>query len=212
MESLLATIAILWLATLFAYSGSLKLVDYQASLAAASGYRLLPDSLARGVGAVLPWVELAACGFLLVPATRTAGAAIAAGLGAMFAVASATALVRRLDVSCGCAGQNSRVNRITLIRSLTIVAGASGAIALSPDANTVVAVGAVALALVPAAVALLHRLAYRMTHARHEGRDHHHRHRPHVSDTEVATLTALIARPASGPAAVTLPVVVQENA
>lgn len=205
MESLLATIALLWLATLFAYSGSLKLVDYEGSLAAASGYRLLPDSVARGIGAVLPVAELAACGLLLVPGTRTVGAALAVGLGAMFGVASATALARGLDVSCGCTGGSSRVNRITLVRSLTIVAGATTVIALSPGANTGVAIAAVVIALLPAGVVFQNRLARRNTLAPHR----HQRHR--ATDADVASLTALMARPPSGAAKVTLPVLVQER-
>lgn len=213
MESLIATATVLWLATLFAYSGSFKLIDYEASVGAVSGYKLLPDSTARAIGVALPWVELAACGLLLVPVTRTAGAALAVALGVVFAGASATALARKLDVSCGCTGRNSRVNRITLIRSLTIVAGAMAVIAVSPNVNAVVAMATVALALLPALLGLRRRLAYGKARG-HDGHDrqlaHHNHHR--ASEAEIATLTALIARPPSGAATVSLPVVVQERA
>jgi hypothetical protein len=56
----LATLSTLWLATLFAHSGSMKLVNYAESRSAVRGYRLLLVPLALATGALLSWVELVA--------------------------------------------------------------------------------------------------------------------------------------------------------
>lgn len=209
MEATLGILSILWVTTLFVYSGSMKVVDFEASRAAVLGYRLVPDRAAGVIGSLLPAVELATSVLLIVAATRTTGAIIAAGLGATFAVAAATALVRGLDVSCGCAGRNGRLNRLTFIRAVTLVVAAAAVITLSPALDTVVAGVAAALALVPAGLLVRQRLVDRRARGHRSQAGHVYRR---ASEAEVAELAALIARPPSGPAPVALPVVAHENA
>jgi putative oxidoreductase len=65
-------------------------------------YRILPTALLTLTATVLPWMELV-CGFGLVVGFWTRGSALLASLlVAVFTLAVVTALVRGLDISCGC--------------------------------------------------------------------------------------------------------------
>lgn len=78
-------------------------------------YRMWPLPLLHPFALLLPWVELMAGLALLLPALRR-GAAILVGLmNLMFVVALGTALVRGLDIACGCFGAGGHGVDLTLI-------------------------------------------------------------------------------------------------
>lgn len=65
-------------------------------------YQILPLSLVNIMAIVLPWLELIAGVMLVIGLRSRTGALLVAGMMAMFTVAVAIAVVRGLDMSCGC--------------------------------------------------------------------------------------------------------------
>lgn len=66
------------------------------------GYRILHPDLVNLVGITLPWVELVGGALLAVGVAPRSSALVAAGLLGTFMVAGFLALLRGLEVSCGC--------------------------------------------------------------------------------------------------------------
>lgn len=86
----------------FLYASLGKIADPAGFAKAIDNYRLVPDAGLGLLAVVLPWVE-ALAGLLLILGVLSAGSAlIVSVLSAVFAGAIASALVRGLDVSCGC--------------------------------------------------------------------------------------------------------------
>ena len=86
----------------FCFAAVDKLQNPGAFAAAIHNYRLLPVSLLHGAALLLPMVE-AVIGVALIVGWQRRGAALfAAFLTTVFIAAIATALVRGLDISCGC--------------------------------------------------------------------------------------------------------------
>jgi len=88
----------------FIYSGVVKALSPIRFTSDIHNYRLLPWSLAVALAFYLPWLEIV-CG-LAVLSGRLCRAAVAllVGLIIIFIVASASARIRGIDISCGCFG------------------------------------------------------------------------------------------------------------
>jgi len=101
-------------------AGGTKLAAPAKFVETLAGYRLLPAQGNHLLGLGLPWLELI-CGVLLVGGlwVRASGS-LSATLFLLFSVATLTAIVRQLDVECGCfgAGLHPRVGSITLLGDL----------------------------------------------------------------------------------------------
>ena len=69
---------------------------------AVSNYRLISLCFVPFVGVALPWVELLAGTLSLVGVWLESAMAILGGLSFVFAIATLSALVRGLDIRCGC--------------------------------------------------------------------------------------------------------------
>lgn len=81
----------------------------------------MPWPVAAGLALYLPWLELVAAAALFWPGFRASGAAILTGLSAVFAVALGSALMRGLDISCGCFGSDTASGLAgPLIRALAL--------------------------------------------------------------------------------------------
>ena len=92
------------LGAVFVFAGGLK-VMHSAQFAGDVGhYRILPPGLDNIVALTLPGVEVLAGGLLLAGVWRRAAAVVIAGLTAIFFAAIVTALVRGLNIECGCFG------------------------------------------------------------------------------------------------------------
>ena len=90
------------LGAIFAYAALLKIVAPVTFAGNVSAYQILPYFASYLAAAVLPFLELV-CGLLLVSGYRVrAGALIIAGLNLLFMAALASAIVRGLDIDCGC--------------------------------------------------------------------------------------------------------------
>jgi putative oxidoreductase len=111
---------------LFVVTGVLKLRDPAAFATDVANYQLFPR-LAALLAATLPAVEIVV-GLALLAAPRPwrrAAAAAAALMMAVFTVAAASALVRHIDISCGCFGADSgRIGALTIVRDLVLLAAA----------------------------------------------------------------------------------------
>lgn len=88
----------------FVYAGITKISEPQSFADSIATFRILPDSLINILALSLPPFEIIAGG-MLVAGLRTKAAAFAIlVLTAVFAIALSQALVRGLEVDCGCFG------------------------------------------------------------------------------------------------------------
>jgi putative oxidoreductase len=109
------------LAAVFVYAGVSKALDPAQFAEAIDRYRILPWPLAAGLGLYLPWLEIVAGVAVFSGRLRLGALGIMAGLGWIFVVAIASALVRGLDITCGCFGTGEGTSlTFSLVRSLTL--------------------------------------------------------------------------------------------
>lgn len=100
-------------------AGLPKVGQPEVLLTTIEGYRLVPATLTGILAVVLPWLELATGLLLTAGLWVRASAGIAAALFAVFLIAVLGALLRGIDISCGCFGSHSaRVGFPTLILDL----------------------------------------------------------------------------------------------
>jgi uncharacterized membrane protein YphA (DoxX/SURF4 family) len=111
------------LATVFIYAGANKALDSAQFAEAIDRYRIIPWQFAAGLGLYLPWLEIVAGGLVFFGRLRLGALAIIAGLAWVFVAAIASALVRGLDITCGCFGNGEGSSlAFSLVRSLTLAA------------------------------------------------------------------------------------------
>jgi hypothetical protein len=124
------------LAALFLYAGVAKLVDVRAFASDIANYRVVPASLIGPFAAALPGVEIV-CGLaLLRAATARAGAVLATALVIVFTAAAAQALVRDINIDCGCFGSvRAPVTVATIVRDVVFLAAGVAAIVFAPAPN-----------------------------------------------------------------------------
>ena len=87
-------------------------------------YRLLPFGLENLVAVTLPWIELLAALAILLRLSPRAGSVVVAGLMGLFVIVVAAAVVRGLDIECGCFGtaDAGRVGVAKLLENLGLLA------------------------------------------------------------------------------------------
>ena len=104
MKQLAATVLRVGLGVTFLYAASTKVGDLVTFAEEIANYQMLPAVLVPVVAAILPGLEIAlGLALILGVWTRTA-AALTGGLLAVFTVGIAQALVRGIDLRCGCFG------------------------------------------------------------------------------------------------------------
>jgi len=79
-----------------------------------ANYRLLPYTVINGIAIVLPWLEVVTATFLVLGVWTRASTMIVWGLLLAFSIAISQALVRGLDISCGCFATNPDSERMSL--------------------------------------------------------------------------------------------------
>ena len=132
-EQVLAGFALvvrLGLGVMFIASSLPKIRLPYAFLSDVYGYELVGPKMGVLVAMVLPWLELLV-GVCLVGGIFVGGALLASsGLGMMFTFVLASALYRRLDISCGCfSSAAGKISYLTLIRAILITVLSAGAYA-----------------------------------------------------------------------------------
>ena len=96
--------ALLAVAAIFVFAGATKLGDPARFAVEIGNYRLVPPLVAGLLAVYLPWLEIALGLGLCAPRWRPAARLLAAGLLLAFCAALVAALVRGLDIRCGCFG------------------------------------------------------------------------------------------------------------
>lgn len=102
MKAGLVVVCRLVVGGIFIYASADKLMNPAAFAEVIHHYRIVPFPLLHLCAHLLPVVELV-CGLALVLGIRQRGAALlAGGLTLIFMAAITSALIRNLDISCGC--------------------------------------------------------------------------------------------------------------
>ena len=154
----------LFLATVFAVSGTAKLFDLPGSRKAVADFGV-PARFAPVIGVVVPLTELAAAVMLLFVPTARWGALLALLLLLVFIAGVANAMRKGLDIDCGCFGKvySATAGSATLVRNgilaalaaVVVVHGSGPAIndwVAARSGAELVAIGAIVAAVVLAAV------------------------------------------------------------
>ncbi len=113
------------LGVVFCYAGLAKAVDRGAFAVDIDHYRLLPFSTVAPLALYLPWLEIAAGVAVIAGPLRRGGLLTLALLNAVFAVAIGSALMRGIEINCGCFGPGLSLPLwLGLLRNL-VLGGAS---------------------------------------------------------------------------------------
>ena len=114
----------LLLGGVFIYTGLPKLLRPDEFARLVSGYRVLHPDMVNLVGIILPWVEVAAGGLLVIGILPQSNAALTGGLLAVFMGAGFLALIRGLEISCGCFFPigGEQLTWVTLLRDAVMLA------------------------------------------------------------------------------------------
>jgi len=91
-----------------------KIQNPEAFATTIANYRLLPYTVINGIAIALPWLEVVTGTLLALGVWIRANTMIAWWLLLVFSVAIFQALVRGLDISCGCFTTNPAAERMTL--------------------------------------------------------------------------------------------------
>ncbi|MCA9602665.1 MAG: MauE/DoxX family redox-associated membrane protein [Polyangiales bacterium] len=115
------------LAAVFVAAAVPKLSDLASFAADVRNYRMLPDAAAPWLATIVPCVELAIAAALLVDRWVRGAAVVAWGLLAAFSLAMGQALVRGINIDCGCFGSATAtaVSWKTLLRNAALLAVAT---------------------------------------------------------------------------------------
>jgi uncharacterized membrane protein YphA (DoxX/SURF4 family) len=91
-----------------------KIQNPEAFSTTIANYRLLPYKFINGTAIVLPWLEVITGTFLVLGVWIRANTMIVWGLLLAFSIAISQALVRGLDISCGCFTTNPVAERMSV--------------------------------------------------------------------------------------------------
>ena len=100
------------LGIIFIFASIEKIQNTSGFAQSIANYRLLPEVLLMPSATVLPWLELLAGFCILVGVFHRGGSLIISTLMAIFTVAVLSALIRHLDISCGCFTQDPSASRM----------------------------------------------------------------------------------------------------
>ena len=78
-----------------------------------ANYRVMPYQLINLVAVTLPWIEIVTGTLLVTGAWIRANALMASGMLVVFSVAILQALLRKLDITCGCFSTDPAAQKMT---------------------------------------------------------------------------------------------------
>ncbi|MGB0679039.1 MAG: MauE/DoxX family redox-associated membrane protein [Polyangiales bacterium] len=124
--------ALTWLcrlavALVFIFAAVPKLLDPAAFAQSIDNYRLLPSAWAPYIALWVPPLELVIAAALLVGIGERGAASIAGLMLVVFAVGIAQAIVRGIDIDCGCFGKalESRASWLSVLRNVALTAASA---------------------------------------------------------------------------------------
>ena len=112
------------LGALFIWAAVTKLPDMAAFAQDVANYRVIPAALVPIVAAAVVGIELLAGIALVIGVMDRPAAAVLAVLLAAFIALLAQALLRGIDLRCGCFGGDERASWWTVVRDLVMLAAA----------------------------------------------------------------------------------------
>ena len=119
------TIAItrLYLALVFILSGLDKINDLNSFAQSIENYRLFPIYIVNIFAIIIPWIELVAGGLLLLGIFVKENSVIISTLLIVFTIAVISAVLRGLDIDCGCRGtmDGQKVGLLKIIENLALL-------------------------------------------------------------------------------------------
>lgn len=117
-------VARLVVAGVFLFAAVPKLMDPAAFAEAIDNYRMLPSELSGPLALVVPAIELIAALALVLGPGRRGAALVAAGMLAFFIVGIGQALVRDINIDCGCFGSahESQASWLSVVRNVVLIA------------------------------------------------------------------------------------------
>ena len=135
MTARILTVCRILLGALFVWAAVAKLPDMAGFAQDVANYRLVPPALVSFVAAAVVGIELLA-GIALISGWMARPAAIVlSGLLAAFTVLLAQALLRGIDLRCGCFGGDEPASWWTVARDVAMLAAAL-AVARGPQPGT----------------------------------------------------------------------------
>lgn len=106
----------IFLGALLIVASADKIGDPASFARSIEDYRLVSGTIAMVLATVIPWIELL-CGLLMISGVLVPAAAMVAGtLLAVFTLAVFSALLRGLDISCGCLSQDPALSRVSWLK------------------------------------------------------------------------------------------------
>ncbi len=113
------------LAAVFLFAGVPKMLDPTLFGQSIHRYEMLPGWAVSLMAIYMPWLECCAAIFLLVPRYRRGASILIASMLVLFLAATTNALLRDLDISCGCfsrSGDEESIGGIHIVRNLALLA------------------------------------------------------------------------------------------
>lgn len=122
-SGLLTTVVRLVIGFIFLSYGIGKIANPGQFVTEIGNYDIVPNFSLNILALILPWVETI-CGIMLIAGIKIrANAAITSALMLVFIVAVISAMVRGLDINCGCSSTNpQKVGFPKLIENITLFA------------------------------------------------------------------------------------------
>jgi putative oxidoreductase len=123
------------LAAVFLYAAATKLPDMAAFATDLANYRLVPPPLVPWAASAVVGIEIVV-GLALLSGLWARGAAlVAAGMLVVFIAGLTQALLRGIDLRCGCFGGDEPANWWTVLRDLALLVPALVLLAVRPAAR-----------------------------------------------------------------------------
>lgn len=101
-----------FLASVFAYAGVMKLLDLRAFAYEIRQYQVIPDQWSTAAANITPWFELVVSAFLLAGIWRAETRLLFALMIVAFIVLKLSAELRGLKIDCGCFGHATLLSRL----------------------------------------------------------------------------------------------------
>jgi putative oxidoreductase len=114
-------LARLALGAIFLYAAATKVPDMAAFAKDVANYRLLPAALVPFVAAVVVGIEIVVGLALVTGLWARAAALVAAGMLVVFVAGLSQALLRGIDLRCGCFGGDDAADWWTVLRDLAML-------------------------------------------------------------------------------------------
>ena len=106
---------------IFIYSGLTK-VSFPGEFAfAIQNYQILPDSLTNFAALLTPWLEIYCGLFLIAGIYQRASAILISGMLFVFIIALFSAMIRGLDINCGCFGRETQIDWRRIVEDIALL-------------------------------------------------------------------------------------------